>query len=59
MDGIKRLSFSDFKWTPTATLGLLRTYLYYSTTTTEKQFWYEPRFELVDGTEPSLDELYV
>lgn len=56
---MKRLSFTDFKWIPTATYGSLRTYLFYSTTTTEKQFWYEPRFELVDGTEPSLEELLV
>jgi hypothetical protein len=56
--GVKQsFALADFKWTPTATVGSLRTYLYYSTSTGEKQFRYEPRFEVADGTEPSLQQL--
>lgn len=48
---------SDFKWTPTAKVGGIRSYLFYSTSQQEKQFWYRPRFEVCDGNEPTIDEL--
>ncbi len=57
-NGTQYATLTDFKRTSTATFGSLRTYLQNSTTTTEKHFWYDPRFELVDGTEPSLEQLY-
>ena len=55
--GIKIGGGTDYKWSNTATVGGHRTYLYYSTITDEKQFWYRPRFELIDGNEPSIVEL--
>ncbi len=48
---------TDFKWTSTAKAGGHRAFLYYSTTTTEKQYWIRRRFELVDCNEPSIDNL--
>lgn len=47
----------DFKWSSTATTSGVRSYLYYSTSTEERQYWYRPRFEMCDGTEPSINTL--
>lgn len=47
----------DFVWRSDNTQSLLRTYLYYSTDTSARQRWVYPRVDLVDGTEPSIDEL--
>ncbi len=47
----------DFKWLPETTESLHRTYCYYSTDPTVRQQWIYPRFDLVDGTEPSIDDL--
>ena len=47
----------DFKWSSTATTSGVRSYLYYSTSTGERQYWYRPRFEMCDGTEPSINTL--
>jgi hypothetical protein len=59
LDGTKITSYSltDFKWAPDATVGGHRTYLYYSTTTTEKHFWCRPRFEIDDGNIATIQEL--
>ena len=48
---------TDFKWEPNATSGGVRSYLYYSTSTSERQYWYRPRFEICDGSEPSIQTL--
>jgi len=53
----KVANMTDFKRTSTATLSRHRTYLYYSTSTTERQYRYRPRFEVVDGNEPSIQDL--
>lgn len=47
---------TDYKWLPTTTVSGIRSYLFYSTSVNEKQFRYEPRFEVVD-TAPSVDQL--
>jgi hypothetical protein len=47
----------DFVWNTTNATALHRTYLYYSTDTTTRQRWVYPRVDIVDGTEPSIDEL--
>jgi hypothetical protein len=31
--------------------------LYYSTSTTERQYFYRPRIDIIDGNEPSLESL--
>lgn len=59
-DGIGKnrlASLTDYKFTSTATICTHRTYLYYSTAINEKVYWYRPRFEVVDGTEPSISDL--
>lgn len=53
----KLYSLGDFKWTPTATVGNHRTYLFYSTKTDERMYWYRPRFEMAEGQEPTINEL--
>lgn len=55
--GSKISNSTDFKFSDTATILTHRTYLYYSTLTTEKQWFYRPRIDLMDGTEPTLAEL--
>lgn len=47
----------DFVWQTSSTTTNLRSYLYYSTDTTTRQQWYQPRIDLVDGTEPTVAEL--
>ena len=47
----------DFVWASGTTESELRTYLYYSTIPETHQQWVYPRVDIVDGTEPSLEEL--
>ena len=47
----------DFVWQSTNTYTINRSYLYYSTDTTTNQQWYQPRIDLVDGTQPSIADL--
>ena len=35
----------------------IRSYLFYSTSTSERQYWYRPRLDKCDGSEPSISEL--
>jgi hypothetical protein len=55
--GVRIGGAEDFKWAPTATVGGIRSYLYYSTAITERQYWWDPRIEVCDGTEASVAEL--
>lgn len=57
LNGQRTRGISDYKWLSTSTTGGHRTYLYYSTSTTEKQYWCRPRFELCDGNESTIEEL--
>ena len=50
-------SSGDFVWQTSSTTTNLRTYLYYSVNTSTNQQWYQPRIDLVDGTEPTIAEL--
>lgn len=50
-------SQGDAIWQPTNTITWHRSYLYYSTVTTTNQQWYQPRIDLVDGSEPSIADL--
>lgn len=47
----------DFVWINETTTALHRTYLYYAEATTPRQQWLYPRVDIVDGTEPSIEEL--
>ena len=48
----------DFVWNTTVTKTAHRTYLYYSENDANViQHWAYPRIDLVDGTEPSIDDL--
>lgn len=47
----------DLKWSLNSTQGLHRTYLYYATDTTTRLQFYQPRVDLCDGTEPSIQDL--
>lgn len=49
-------SGTDFQWANDATVGGHRTYLYYSTKTDERIYWYAPRMEQVENT-GNIDEL--
>jgi hypothetical protein len=55
--GVRVGGATDYKWAPTATTGGHRTYLYYSTSTEERQYWQRPRFEMCDGTEATITDL--
>jgi hypothetical protein len=55
--GEKILSAQDFKLTSTATSQTHRSYLYYSSDGTSKIEWWQPRFEEVNGNEPSIGSL--
>lgn len=47
----------DLKWSSNSNQGIHRTYLYYcADNTTRLQFW-QPRVDLIDGTQPSISDL--
>jgi len=48
---------TDFKWRSETTSGNYRTYLYYSTDPSTTQWWCYPRVDVVDGSEPSIEDL--
>jgi hypothetical protein len=47
----------DLKWSSNSSLGIHRTYLYYSGDATSALEWWQPRVDLIDGTQPSIDDL--
>jgi hypothetical protein len=47
----------DVKWSLNSTQGIHRTYHYYCGDSTTRLQWYQPRVDLVDGTEPSIQDL--
>lgn len=47
----------DLKWSPNSTQGIHRTYLYYCPDSTTRLQFYQPRVDLCDGTEPSIQSL--
>lgn len=47
----------DIKWNPLATSSLHRTYHYYCNDSTSRLQFYQPRVDLCDGTEPTINEL--
>ena len=47
----------DVRWLSNSTVGLHRTYHYYCPDPSTHLQWYDPRFEICDGTEPSIQDL--
>lgn len=48
---------TEYKWAAGATYGNQRSFLYYSTDPNSHQFFYRPRVDLCDGTEPTIGDL--
>ncbi|WP_343320908.1 hypothetical protein [Sphingobacterium multivorum] len=55
--GKKVLSTTDYKFAPTATTTYHRSYLFYDTNTGDRQYFYGPRLEEVNGNEPTISSL--
>ena len=55
--GVKVATVNDFVWQATNVNTTHRTYLYYSTDTTTRQQWWQPRIDLCDGKEVPLSSL--
>lgn len=55
--GQKVVNGVDFKWAPGAAQANHRAFMYGANNTTNKMRLWGPRFEMVDGTEPSIDAL--
>lgn len=47
----------DYKWRAETTTARHRTYLYYCTDVSVRQQWTYPRVDILDGTQPSIDDL--
>jgi hypothetical protein len=47
----------DYKWRPESTSANHRSYLYYCTDTSVRQWWCYPRVDICDGTEPTIHDL--
>ncbi len=47
----------DFVWREETTTARHRSYLYYGTDTSQRQYWVYPRVDVIDGTEPSIQDL--
>ena len=56
-DGVKILDGVDFRWVAGTTASYHRTYQYYTNQANNYQDFWNPRVDLMDGTEPSLAAL--
>jgi len=57
VSGVKVISTVDFKFAVGTTTTNHRSYLYYDPNVNDRQYFYAPRVDLVNGNEPSLSEL--
>jgi hypothetical protein len=57
VSGNKISSITDFKFAPTAVNTRHRSYLYYDTNTSDRQYFFAPRIDKVDGNEPDIQNL--
>lgn len=55
--GTKVVNITDYKFGPTSTKLRHRAYLYYDTNTSDRQYFFAPRMEMVDGNEPPIADL--
>lgn len=57
LDGTKFSGGRDYVYRDGATRTMHRTYLFYSSDTNTSHRWFEPRIDVIDGTEPSITDL--
>ncbi len=57
VDGNKVFAANDFKWKADNNYTIHRTYHYYSTISTPRLQFFDPRIYIVDGSEPSVEEM--
>lgn len=57
IDGTKLVVATDFMFRAMINGTVHRSYLYYSTDTSTTQYFFDPRIDVCDGTEPTLSEL--
>jgi hypothetical protein len=50
-------SFTDYQWSSGTTVSGHRSYLYYSSTVGEVQYWSSPRMEVINEFSPTLEDL--
>jgi len=55
--GKRVLAMVDYKFMPTTTSTRLRSYLYYDSNTSDRQYFYGPRLEEVNGNELTISSL--
>ncbi len=55
--GAKVRTLTSFKFKSSATTVRHRSYLYYDTNTNDRQYFYAPRMEQVNGSEPSITKM--
>lgn len=55
--GTKILSSTDWVWSSLSNKSVHRAYLFYSTDTSTNQQFYNPRIDIIDGSEPTIDDL--
>ena len=51
------INFTEYKWAAGETIQEMRAYLYYCTDTDVRQYFLYPRVDIMDGTEPSINDL--
>jgi phage-related protein len=56
-NGTKVANMTDFVWQTLNTQALHRSYLYYSSDTSTNQQFYDPRVDIVNGSQPSIADL--
>lgn len=56
-DGVKIIDAVDFKWKPNIRQSYHRSYQFYTNIANNYQDFWDPRVELIDGTEPSVAAL--
>jgi hypothetical protein len=49
--------FRDYVWRSETTQSIHRSYLFYSSQTSPRQRWVYPRVDIIDGTQPTIDDL--
>ncbi|WP_408048581.1 DUF6443 domain-containing protein, partial [Tenacibaculum halocynthiae] len=57
VNGNKVANGVEYKWSPSHTTTRLRNYLYYTSSTTTRQYFWSPLFEQVDGGNLTIPEL--
>ena len=57
MQGNKVLDGTEFKWDVSTSTTRLRNYLFYSTDTNVRQYFYNPILQKLDGSEASLEDI--